>query len=112
MLLSRPVVSDNVNSSDNVKIARNRESTMAKQNTDKSSNDALNFEQAYEALEKIVARMELGEQSLEQSLEDFEQGVGLMKHCHKLLKDAEQKVEVLVSENNAIFETKPFNEDS
>lgn len=85
---------------------------MAKQNTETSKNDALDFEQAYQALEKIVSRMERGEQSLEQSLEDFEQGVGLMKHCHKLLKDAEQKVDVLVSENNELFETQPFDEDS
>lgn len=87
---------------------------MAKQDSEisKDKTNDLNYEQAYEALEKIVARMERGEQSLEQSLEDFEQGVSLMKHCHQLLKHAEQKVDMLVNDNNELFETRPFDENS
>jgi exodeoxyribonuclease VII small subunit len=55
--------------------------------------------------------MERGEQALEQSLSDFERGVALMNHCHSLLKDAEQKVEVLVKDNNGLFTTEPLDTD-
>ncbi len=70
----------------------------------------LDFENAYKELESIVEGMERGEQDLEKSLSDFERGVALMKHCHKVLKDAEQKVEILVKDNQGLFSTEPFEE--
>ena len=72
--------------------------------------DKLNFEQAYQELESIVERMERGEQELEHSLSDFERGVALMKHCHSVLKDAEQKVEVLIKDNDGLFSTTSIDE--
>ncbi|MFT5572057.1 MAG: exodeoxyribonuclease VII small subunit [Cryomorphaceae bacterium] len=70
----------------------------------------LNFENAYQELEGIVERMERGEQELEKSLADFERGVSLMKHCHSKLKDAEQKVDILVKDNDGLFSTEPFED--
>jgi len=70
----------------------------------------LDFENAYKELEGIVERMERGEQDLEKSLSDFERGVALMKHCHSVLKDAEQKVEILVKDNQGLFSTESFEE--
>ncbi len=81
---------------------------MSKQDT---KLDKLNFEQAYQELENIVQRMERGEQELETSLSDFERGVALMKHCHSKLKDAEQKVEILVKDNEGLFSTTNFEQD-
>ena len=72
----------------------------------------LDFEQAYKELEAIVERMERGEQALENSLSDFERGVALMKHCHGVLKKAEQKVEVLVKDNDGLFSTEAFDDNS
>ena len=72
----------------------------------------LDFEHAYQELESIVERMERGEQDLEKSLHDFERGVSLMKHCHSMLKDAEQKVEILVKNGDGLFSTEPFDENS
>ena len=46
-------------------------------------------------LEKLVARMEKGDQSLEASLKDFEQGVALTRACQSALAEAEQKVQIL-----------------
>ena len=68
----------------------------------------LDFENAYQALSAIVERMERGEQELEASLQDFERGVALMKHCHGMLKNAEQKVDMLVKDSNGMFSTEPF----
>ena len=70
----------------------------------------MDFEYAYQELESIVERMERGEQDLENSLQDFERGVALMKRCHGVLKKAEQKVEILVKENDGLFNTEPFEE--
>lgn len=70
----------------------------------------LDFENAYQELEGIVERMERGEQDLETSLSDFERGVALMKHCHGVLKEAEQKVEILVKDNDGLFSTESFEE--
>jgi len=72
----------------------------------------LDFEHAYKELENIVERMERGEQDLENSLSDFERGVALMKHCHSVLKEAEQKVDILVKDNNGLFTTEPFEGNS
>lgn len=71
----------------------------------------MDFELAYRELESIVERMERGDQDLEQSLQDFERGVALMKRCHDVLKNAEQKVEILVKENDGLFKTEPFEEE-
>lgn len=80
-----------------------------KKNTDPTN---LNYEHAYQELENIVERMERGEQDLESSLADFERGVSLMKHCHAKLKDAEQKVDILMKNNDGLFNTEPFEEPS
>ena len=74
---------------------------------DKNINE-VDFEQAYQQLESIVERMERGEQALEKSLSDFERGVALIKHCHGVLKNAEQKVELLMKDNEGLFSTTPF----
>ncbi|MBT5031130.1 MAG: exodeoxyribonuclease VII small subunit [Proteobacteria bacterium] len=72
----------------------------------------LPFETAYQELEKLVRRMESGEQTLDQSLEDFERGVALMKQCHQSLQAVEQKVEILVKDNQGLFSTEEFDDDA
>ncbi|HEY5818457.1 MAG TPA: exodeoxyribonuclease VII small subunit [Mesorhizobium sp.] len=54
---------------------------------------ALSFEQALEALEKIVEDLERGEVPLDQSIRIYERGEALKAHCARLLKAAEDKVE-------------------
>ena len=58
-----------------------------------------NFEKKLEELEKLVASMEEGKLSLEDSLRAFEQGVKLTRDCQAALKKAEQKVQILINEN-------------
>ncbi|MEA3292726.1 MAG: exodeoxyribonuclease VII small subunit [Pseudomonadota bacterium] len=57
------------------------------------------FEKSLAELEKIVERMERGEQTLEQSLADFERGMELSRACQKSLDEAEQRVEKLVKKH-------------
>lgn len=54
------------------------------------------FEKSLAELEKIVRRMEQGDQSLDDTLQDFERGMALSELCRKGLDEAQQKVEMLV----------------
>lgn len=56
------------------------------------------FEEALKQLEDIVARLEKGELSLEESLRLYEQGIGLARLCHAKLEEAEGKIEVLIKD--------------
>jgi exodeoxyribonuclease VII small subunit len=53
----------------------------------------LSFEQALEALEKIVDQLERGDVPLDESIRIYERGEALKAHCERLLKSAEDKVE-------------------
>ena len=53
------------------------------------------FEGALSELEKIVASMESGKLSLEQSLEAHKRGVELAQYCQGVLARAQQQVKVL-----------------
>ena len=47
-------------------------------------------------LEQLVERLEQGDLPLEESLAAFERGVMLTRTCQTALKEAEQKVEILL----------------
>ncbi len=53
------------------------------------------FEEALADLEKIVLRLESGELGLEESLAEYEKGVRLVRICHRLLMDAEQRIQIV-----------------
>ena len=65
----------------------------------KKKQTGFDFEQALEDLEALVSSMEEGELSLEDSLQAFEKGIKLTRECQAALKQAEQKVQVLINEN-------------
>jgi exodeoxyribonuclease VII small subunit len=54
------------------------------------------FETAMRDLEELVERLEQGDLPLEESLAAFERGVLLTRACQTALKEAEQKVEILL----------------
>ena len=60
--------------------------------------DKLDFESALAQLEKIVARMESGELSLEQALATHKRGLELARFCQQKLEAAQQQVKVLEGE--------------
>jgi exodeoxyribonuclease VII small subunit len=53
------------------------------------------FESALGELEEIVAHMESGELSLEQSLAAYKRGAMLLQYCQGKLHDAQQQVKIL-----------------
>ena len=64
----------------------------------------LNYEEAFEELQSVVAELETGELPLEQSLALFERGQALSKHCGTLLEDAELKLTELVPDAEGGFQ--------
>jgi exodeoxyribonuclease VII small subunit len=69
------------------------------------------FEQAMAELEAVVARLEQGDLPLEESLRQFERGIELTRTCQTALKQAEQKVEILLAKPGGEA-VEPFEPDS
>jgi exodeoxyribonuclease VII small subunit len=74
---------------------------------DKTSLPSL--EQSLEEINNVIEKMEKGELTLEQSLNHFERGITLIKHCQKVLTEAEQKVQILM-QNNQQEQLIPFQD--
>ena len=75
---------------------------MTKKKSSKKSTkktDTLDFEGSMTELEELVERMEDGDQSLEDSLKDFERGIALTRSCQKSLQETEQKIQQLIEKN-------------
>lgn len=66
------------------------------------------FEDAIKELEQIVAKLEKGEMSLDESVEEFQKGVNLANYCNTILQEAQKKI-VLITENNGEIEENKFS---
>lgn len=64
----------------------------------------LKFEEAVDALSEIVGSIESGEIELEASLEQYERGMGLIKHCRAILEKAEKRIEKISAEHKGVDE--------
>lgn len=72
---------------------------------------APDFEQSLGELQTLVERLESGELSLEDSLAAFEQGIRLTRECQGALGQAEQKVQMLLGQGDAVHSV-PFDPES
>jgi len=52
----------------------------------------LSFEEAVEQVEALIDGIETGEIGLEESIEQYEQGMKLIGHCKAILDRAEQRI--------------------
>lgn len=66
------------------------------------------FEEAISRLEKIIAELEQGEQTLEDNLKLFEEGIALARHCRGKLDEAQGKVEILLGIKEGTPQTEDF----
>lgn len=71
----------------------------------------VSFEASLQQLEQIVARLESGDLPLEEALSEFEHGVQLARTGQQKLQQAEQRVQILLSDDVDAPLT-PFNPDS
>ncbi len=67
------------------------------------------FESSLAELESLVEAMEEGDMSLEDSLAAFEKGVKLTRQCQQQLSAAEQKVELLMEQQDELI-SQPFDD--
>lgn len=56
----------------------------------------LSFEECFAELQALVDQFEKGQMPLSESVDCFERGMKLLKHCNKELNDAEKRVEALL----------------
>jgi len=65
----------------------------------KKAEQPASFETALQELEQIVTRLESGELPLEEALNAFEKGVQLARQGQQTLQQAEQRVQILLNDN-------------
>ena len=68
---------------------------MVKKSTDATPSPVAEFEKALDELERLVQKMETGEQNLDESLAAYERGVALYRRCQAALEQAELRVRLL-----------------
>lgn len=73
-------------------------------------NEQSDFEENLTRLKEVVKLLEDGNITLEESLKFFEEGVRLYRICNNVLNDAQQKVSILLDEDEELVE-KPFIPD-
>jgi len=69
--------------------------------------ETIQFEEAMEKLEVIVAKLESGDVPLEQAIELFQEGMRLSRICSQKLESVERKIEMLLEEDGQTVK-KPF----
>jgi exodeoxyribonuclease VII small subunit len=78
--------------------------------TDQPDLSALSFEEALKELETIVARLESGDATLDESIALYARGDALRGQCEKRLKDAQARIEkIVLSPDGTPSGTAPFD---
>ena len=76
-----------------------------------SGETPLNLEKSLEQLETLVEELESGDLPLETAMKKFEEGIKLTRQCQSALKDAEQRVEILLKNAGGEEVLEEFNVD-
>ena len=61
----------------------------------------LSFEEAIKELGNIVGKIEQGQIPLQDSLQQYERGMALIKHCRTILQKAEKRIEKITKEETS-----------
>ena len=71
--------------------------------------DKLSFEESLSELEKIVRALESGQADLKSSIDSYERGTALKKHCEAKLKEARLKIEKITLAPDGKPSIEPFS---
>ena len=71
----------------------------------------LPFEDALAELERIVRGLEGGQQRLEEAITAYERGSLLRRHCEAKLREAEMRVEKIVTAGDGSVQLRPVDEE-
>ena len=66
------------------------------------------FEKAMAELDETVRSLEDGKLTLDESLKAFEKGIKLVNACNEKLNSAEQKIKILLTDENGEITEKEF----
>jgi len=81
-----------------------------KSKKEQTETEAPSFEGSIVELQSIVGQLEDGSLPLEESMEQFERGISLLRNCYQVLEQAEQRIEVLTSvAEDGTVETENFD---
>lgn len=70
--------------------------------------DNIKFEVALEELEQTVKKIESGQLTLDETIEEFTKGVKLYNYCLKLLNEAEGKIKMVVEKEDGKVDEKDY----
>jgi exodeoxyribonuclease VII small subunit len=71
----------------------------------------LNLEKSLEQLESLIEELESGDLPLDTAMKKFEEGIKLTRSCQTVLKDAEQRVEILLKDSGSEETLQDFDID-
>ena len=71
----------------------------------------MTFEEAMDAIEKSVTKLESADLGIDEAMDVFEEALALVKFCNKTITEAEQKVRILLSDENGEVTDAPFTEN-
>lgn len=66
------------------------------------------FEDALKKLQEIVEKLEKGDLPLEEAMECFSEGIKTARFCHGKLEEAENKVQMLLKDQQGEWKSAPF----
>jgi exodeoxyribonuclease VII small subunit len=66
------------------------------------------FEDSLKRLQTIVEKMERGDLPLEEAVEAYTEGIRLVQDCHRKLEEAENRVQVLLKDQQGGWSAAPF----
>lgn len=66
------------------------------------------FETHLNELETIVGELERGDLPLEESIQKYQSGIERLKECHKILEEAQKKVDLLTRDARGTLSLKPL----
>ena len=70
---------------------------------------SINLEKSLADLEALVEELESGDLPLDKAMKKFEEGIKLTRGCQAALKEAEQKVEILLKSAGGEVSLKEFD---
>ena len=73
------------------------------------NNKESTFEAAMTSLEETISKMEIGSLTLDESIEEFEKALGLIKLCESKLTAAKDRVRILTVGTDGTVADAPFD---
>lgn len=75
------------------------------------SSETGSFEKLLEEIKEIVDALEAGKLPLDESIEKFERGAGLVKECYENLESVKKKISLVIERNDGVLSLEDFDDE-